>query len=256
MLHSLPSKNCRTNQPNKVITYLKGRQNLNGTIYDYSAPLDSYGNPSLQYSINNVVCNESVFGFSGGGLYWSESTKYCYNTTIGPGCIYLNYPLTPSTSYNFTFMCRFYINQFPSVEGRYNTEASSLMFNGNLEGTGFGIFIIENSTELYFITSDQTYSITPVINAYTWYSLVITIENVFGTNSKYTSFLNGTKVILGTSDEVIIDEMTSKFSLMGAIDVNENVVLPFNGYMTDILVSYDVVPDTICLGYSLGGNIL
>ena len=256
MLHSLPSKNCRTDKPNTVITYLKGRRNLNGSIYDYAAPLDFYGNPSLDYTFNNIVSNESIFGFSGGGVWWSQSSKYCYNSTTSPGSIYLNFPLTDSSSYNFTFMCRFFINQFPSVEGRDNNEASSIMFNGDFEGTGFGIFLVEGLTDLLFVTSDQSFIITPIINLYTWYSLALTIENVNGTDSIYTTYLNGTKTILGTVTEISINTNTSKFSLMGMVDSLENVVNPFNGYLTDVLVSYDIVSENICKSYSLGGSIL
>jgi hypothetical protein len=256
MLHSIASKICRTDKPNFVLTYLKGRRNLDGTIYDYGTLVDSYGVALLPYTFYNIVSNENIFGFSGGGLWWSQSSQYCYNATVSAGGLFLPFPVTPSTSYNFTFMCRFFINAFPSVESRYNNEGSSLMFNGDLLGTGFGIFLFENVPDLLFVTSSQSFSITPTINLYTWYSLVLTIENFNLTNSIYTTYLNGTKTILGTVPEVFIDDQTSFFGLMGLVDINENISLPFNGYMTDILVSYDVVSENICKSYSLGGSIL
>jgi hypothetical protein len=258
MLHNLGHKPLRTNKPNKVKTFLKGRSNGNGTIYDYAAPVDIYGNPSLYYQNVNVYTNQLISNFSYPG-YWNVSSKYCFgNPSYSYAGLYLNTSLADSpTNYNITFMCRFYLNEYSDVNIN-GSPASTLFWNGNFYTGGFGLFIdIDN---LNLVTSYNTYSFGPKLSLYTWYSVAITITNYYGYYSYFNAFFDNQKFDLGYNYEESLYNYYNSFSIMSAAYADEysgtNLYFPLNGYMTDMMFVNDVVSDNILYGFIFGSSIL
>lgn len=260
--------NCRTNKPNKVVLYWKGRQTtLNGYLYDYGRPLNSIGfplwtsgYPDLYYSVWNINMNIPVQNFSYGGS-WTQNSKYCFgNPTFYPGTItaYENLVTVYPAYYNVTFMCRFFVNQFPNYEegptGNYDP-FSFLMLNGILDGNFFGLFLEASSTNLYYYSTPYYYYISN-LNAYTWYSLAITIRNWTPSYSEVIAYINGQQIYVGGYVDEPYLNYGSILTIFGARDNTDTSRFPFNGYMTDILWVNDIVSSNICYNYSLGANIL